>query len=162
MKETCPVGGCKYYAKLVDALSQLQSPLLLAMRLYWGWHFFQAGLGKLTHIDHVVEFFTGLGIPVPLVNAYLAGTVECVGGFLLLIGLRARLVAIPLSFVMWVAYLTADHEVLMNFYTDPDKFVKAEPFLFLLTCLVVMAFGPGRYSVDGLCCWWRCRKDNAK
>ena len=38
----------KYYNLFVRALSSLQSPFLLAVRLYWGWQFMQAGWGKLT------------------------------------------------------------------------------------------------------------------
>src|SRR6516162_1022130 len=43
----------------------LQTPLLLAVRLYWGWQFAQTGWGKLHNIPHVTEFFMSLGIPAP-------------------------------------------------------------------------------------------------
>ena len=58
------------------AVSHLQSPLLLAVRLYWGWQFFQTGLGKLMHIPKVMGFFTSLGIPFPAFNAYFVGSLE--------------------------------------------------------------------------------------
>ncbi len=51
---------------------------------------------------------------------------------------------------MFVAYWTADHEALTNMFSDPDKFVQAAPFPFLLTALIVLAFGPGLLSVDAL------------
>lgn len=51
---------------------------------------------------------------------------------------------------MTVAYLTADFEAVSNIFSDPDKFVKADPFPFLLTALIVLVFGPGRFSVDAL------------
>jgi putative oxidoreductase len=51
---------------------------------------------------------------------------------------------------MIVAYLTADHEALYSFFSDPDKFTSADPFLFLLTAVIVLLFGPGWISVDGL------------
>jgi putative oxidoreductase len=35
-------------------------------------------------------------------------------------------------------------------FSDPDKFVQAAPFPFLLTALIVLAFGPGLFSVDAL------------
>ena len=47
------------------ARTALQSPLLLAIRLYWGWQFTQDGWGKLTHLDSVTEFFTTLNLPAP-------------------------------------------------------------------------------------------------
>ena len=54
---------------LVVWASKLQSPLLLALRLYWGWHFCQTGWGKLhTHGD-VTEYFISLHIPLPGLNA---------------------------------------------------------------------------------------------
>jgi hypothetical protein len=37
-----------------------------------------------------------------------------------------------------------------NIFSDPDKFVKADPFPFLLTALIVLVFGPGLFSIDAL------------
>ena len=37
----------KYYRMLIRAASSLQSPFLLAVRLYWGWQFMQTGWGKI-------------------------------------------------------------------------------------------------------------------
>jgi putative oxidoreductase len=57
---------------------------------------------------------------------------------------------------MTVAYVTADFEAVSSIFSDPDKFLKADPFPFLLTALIVFAFGPGRFSVDALLNWrWR-------
>ena len=75
-------------------------------------------------------------------------TLECVGGLLLLLGLAARLIAIPLTINFTVAYLTADHEAVVNFFKDQDAFTSAAPFLFLLVSLIVLAFGPGLFSLD--------------
>lgn len=128
----------------------LQSPLLLVMRVWWGWSFFQAGLGKLKNHADAAEFFGTLGIPLPGLNAWVAASVECFGGLFLLVGFASRLTSIPLSITMIVAYLTADHEALKSIFSDTDKFTSATPFLFLLTALLVLAFGPGAFSVDGL------------
>jgi uncharacterized membrane protein YphA (DoxX/SURF4 family) len=54
---------------------------------------------------------------------------------------------------MIVAYLTADFETVSGIFSDPDKFVKADPFPFLLNALIVFVFGPGRFSVDALLKW---------
>jgi putative oxidoreductase len=51
---------------------------------------------------------------------------------------------------MIVAYITADFEAISKFFSDPDKFVKADPFPFLLAALIVLIFGPGRFSLDAL------------
>ena len=138
------------YEWVTNIFDYLRSPLLLAMRLFWGWQFFIAGKGKLLNLDQTVDFFTQLGLPFPQLNAILAGSTECIGGLLLLLGLGSRLISIPLAFTMVVAYLTADREALMAIITKPDDFVAATPFLFLLTSLIVLAFGPGYFSIDTL------------
>jgi putative oxidoreductase len=51
---------------------------LLAVRLYWGWQFMQTGWGKLSDINKVVGFFTDLGIPTPVLNAYFVSALELV------------------------------------------------------------------------------------
>ena len=57
------------YALLIKAASFLQSPVLLLMRLYWGWSFFQTGFGKLMNHERTTDFFTSLNIPLPGLNA---------------------------------------------------------------------------------------------
>jgi putative oxidoreductase len=131
-------------------LNRAQPLLLLGVRLYWGWQFFLTGQGKLMNIDRTADFFAGIGIPLPLLNAYAAGTVECVGGLLLAAGLLSRLTAIPLITTMFVAYGTAHRDVVETLFSNPDGFVTAAPFLFLLASLIVLVFGPGPLSVDGL------------
>lgn len=145
----------RYYLAWRGSLVRLQPVLLLAIRLYWGWQFFLTGRGKLMHIERTAEFFDALGIPLPLVNAYAAGTVECVGGLLLLVGAASRLVAVALAGTMLVAYVTAHGDQLGGLFTDPDAFVSAPPFLFLLASLIVLLFGPGLISADGLIARWR-------
>ena len=85
---------------------------------------------------------------MPHLNAIMAGGTECVGGLLLLAGLGARLVSIPLIFTMIIAYVTAESDSLKKIFSDPDKFVTATPFLFMLACFIVLAFGPGAFSLD--------------
>ena len=51
---------------------------------------------------------------------------------------------------MMVAYVTADFEAFSSIFSDPDKFVAAAPFPFLLVALLVLAFGPGALSLDAL------------
>lgn len=137
-------------AKFESLATFLQSPLLLAVRLYWGWQFVQTGWGKLMHLDKTTEFFTGLGLPLPRLNAIAAGSTESLGGLLLLLGLFARPASVPLIFTMIVAYATAESEALHAVFSDPNKFLSADPFLFLLASLIVLAFGPGKLSLDAL------------
>lgn len=128
----------------------LQPVLLLVIRGWWGWSFFLTGKGKLLHLEQPTAFFTQLGIPAPKLNAILAGSVECFGGLLLLLGLFSRVASVPLIVTMLVAYATAEKEALHALFSDPDKFTAATPFPFLLACLIVLAFGPGKLSLDAL------------
>ncbi len=138
------------YELLIVGANYLQAPLLLFLRVYFFWQLFLAGKGKLLNIERTAEFFGSLGIPLPVLSAYVAGATECFGGLLLVIGLGSRLVAILVAFTMIVAYVTADFEALSSIFSDPDKFVAAAPFPFLLVALLVLAFGPGALSLDAL------------
>lgn len=140
----------KFYQKLIDTGVVFQSLLLLAMRLYWGKAFFLSGWSKMHSIDKVTLFFENLHIPFPALNAYLVGSMECAGGLCLLIGLASRLVSIPLAITMLVALFTAHHDSFVHFWTDFDSFSQEAPFLYLLTSLIVFAFGPGKISIDAL------------
>jgi len=128
----------------------IQPVLLLAIRLYWGWSFFRTGLGKLRNLDRTTEFFASLNIPMPHLNAAMAGSVECFGGLLILLGLFTRFASVPLIFCLGVAYATAERDSLQAIFSDPDKFTGATPFLFLFAIVVVFAFGPGPLSLDRL------------
>ncbi len=136
------------YNTHVRLMNSLQDVLLLILRLYFGYAFFKTGLGKLKDIPFVVKFFTDLNIPFPEINAYLASMTECFGGLCLLLGLASRIATIPLVFTMIIAYITADNEAVRNIFNDPDQFLKATPFLFMLTSLLVLFFGAGKFSVD--------------
>jgi putative oxidoreductase len=132
------------------AASWLQSPVLLIIRLYWGYSFATTGWGKLNHLDKTTAYFESLHIPMPKINAIAAGTTELVCGTLLALGLLARPAAVPLIGVMIVAYITGDNEAWHSIFNDTDKFVTATPFLFLLAAVLVLAFGPGKLSLDAL------------
>jgi putative oxidoreductase len=140
----------KLYRLWVGLISKLQSPFLLIIRLYWGWQFFLAGKGKLMNLDRTAGFFANLHIPMPKLNALLAGSTECFGGLLLLLGLGSRIATVPLIFTMIIAYLTADFGKVQHIFDKPDDFVSAAPFQFMLTALIVLIFGPGRFSLDAL------------
>jgi len=136
------------YELFVRVAEKLQCLLLLLIRLYWGWNFFVTGKGKLLNLEKTAEFFGSLGLPFPTIDAMLAGTTECIGGLLFLVGLASRVVSIPLAFTMLVAYATAEREALLGIFHDPDRFLGADPFLYLLAALIVLAFGPGMFSLD--------------
>ena len=129
-------------------LNHLQSPLLLAIRLYWGWQFAQSGWGKLHRLPQVADFFTSLNLPYPHFTALFIGLVEFIGGILLAFGLCSRIVSLALFINMSVAYWTADREALGQIFSDPGKFYNADPYTFWFAALLILIFGPGVFALD--------------
>jgi len=144
----------KLYKTFFYYLSFGQSPLLLAVRLYWGWQLIQSGWGKLHHLDKVTEFFTSLSLPMPAQTAVAISCLEFFGGIFLAIGLLARLTSLALTINLIVAYITADREALSSIFSDPDKFYAAAPYTFLVASIIVLLFGPGKFAVDYLIDRW--------
>lgn len=136
---------------LFSSLSdKLQSPFLLAVRLYWGWQFAQSGWGKLHRLDGVTDFFASLNIPFPHLNAVLVSNLEFFGGLLLILGLASKLTGLILTGNMLVAYITADREALGSIISDPGKFYAADPYTFLFASIIILIFGAGIFSADAL------------
>lgn len=138
------------YSLLVRCANSLQSAFLLFVRLYWGWQFATDGWGKLHNLPRVIEYFGSLGLPAPGPTAVFVSVLELVGGVLLALGLGTRLIALLLTANMTVAYITGDRAALLSIFSDPDKFSAAAPFTYLMASLIVLTFGPGRFSLDWL------------
>jgi putative oxidoreductase len=148
-KHTKPVSlPVRMYRVFCRGGAFLQSPFLLAVRLYWGWQFAQTGWAKLHHLAQIAEFFRSLGIPAAAFNAHFVSGLEFVGGLLLIAGLASRLTGFLLAANMFVAYWTADHEALVSIFSDPGKFYGADPYTFLFASLLVLIFGAGFFSLD--------------
>ncbi len=129
-------------------VSYLPSPFLLLVRLYWGWQLAQSGWGKLHHLSGVAEYFGTLGLPMPAQMAVFIACVEFFGGIFLALGLASRITGLVLTVNMAMAYAIGDREALLSFFSDPDKFIAAAPFAFLIVSLLVLIFGAGKLSAD--------------
>lgn len=150
------------------ALEVAQAPFLLVIRLYWGWAFATNGWGKLHRIDEIAKWFgDDLHIPAPLANAYAASLTELIGGSLLLLGLGGRVATIPLVVTMCVAYLTSDYGGLQGLFLSSEAcaasatctpFEDAAPFSYLMASAIVLLFGAGPLSADGLIGWWWAKR----
>lgn len=146
------------YERFCGGGTSLQSPFLLAVRLYWGWQFMQTGWGKLHHLARVTNFFASLGIPFPAFTTHFIAGLEFVGGLLLIAGLASRLTGFLMAVNMFVAYWTADHQALVSVFSDPGRFYGADPYTFLFASLLVLIFGAGFFSVDAaIAKHWRKR-----
>src|SRR6202008_3294641 len=138
----------QWHHQFFGLTSYLQSPFLLFVRLYWGWQLAESGWGKLHHLPNVTEFFASLGLPMPAQMAVFIACVEFFGGIFLALGLVSRVTGLVLTVNLTMAYIIGDREALLSFFSDPDKFIAAAPFAFLMVALIVLIFGPGRISVD--------------
>ena len=98
------------YQQIVTRLQVADGIPLLLLRLYLAPVMIQAGWNKASSFDSIVDWFGnddyGLGLPMPLVMAFLATAAELVGGVLLLLGVLTRLVSIPLMVTMIVAMVS--------------------------------------------------------
>ena len=138
----------QWHAQFFDLVSYLQSPFLLIVRLYWGWQLAQSGWGKLHNLSSVADYFGSLGLPMPAQMAVFIACVEFFGGIFLALGLASRITGLVLTVNLTMAYVIGDREALLSFFSDPDKFVAAAPFGFLMVALMVLIFGAGRISAD--------------
>jgi putative oxidoreductase len=142
----------KAYDPFVHVVSRLQNPLLLAIRLYWGWQFEQDGWGKLMHLDKVTDFFTTLNLPAPHMTAILVALVEFLGGIFLALGLFSRFTSLVLFINMTVAFLTVpdDRGYFFHMFSKPEDFYCASPYTYWFAALLILILGPGLFAMDTL------------
>jgi putative oxidoreductase len=107
----------------------------LALALAHGW-------GKVPPSPGFVGMVGGMGFPAPELFAWLAAFAEFGGGLLLALGLLTR----PISFLIVGHFVIV---VLLAHAGDPfgDREL---PLFFLVTALLYLLAGGGRYSVDAL------------
>jgi putative oxidoreductase len=140
------------YDGFASMMARLQSPLLLAVRLYWGWQFAQDGWGKLTHLEKVTEFFASLNLPAPHMTAVMVGLIELCGGLLFALGIASRLTSLVLFVNMTVAYLSVpdDRTNFSHVFSKPEDFYGASPYTYWFAALLIIILGPGLFAVDTL------------
>ena len=134
----------------IKAANLLQSPLLLSIRLYWGWQFMQDGWGKLTHLDKVTQFFASLNLPLPGMTAFMVASIELFGGFLFTFGVFTRLTSLVLFVNMTMAYLCVpdDRTNFFHVFSNPSDFYGATPYTYWFAALLILILGPGLFAVD--------------
>lgn len=124
------------------AKSAFLGPLLA--RITVGVLFMSTGWGKVHDLQKVTEFFAELQIPAPAFHAVFVSYLELLGGALLVLGLAARLISVPLIVAMVVAIATARSEEVSGF---ADLFGLVEWTYIALMAWIALA-GPGPVSID--------------
>jgi putative oxidoreductase len=157
--------GMKRLQRLVDFLFNppLTAPRsALIMRLMVGGVFLSEGILKFVYTNQGVGRFTKLGIPFPDLTATFVGSLEIVGGILLMAGLFTRVIAIPFIIEMVVAILTTKISLYLG--TSPLPLPPALPkvgfwavmhetrsdYAQILTSIFLLVVGPGSWSLDGV------------
>jgi len=155
----------KQIQRLIDFL--LNPPLtaprsILIMRVMAGGVFLSEGILKFVYTNQGVGRFTKLGIPAPELTATFVGSLEIVGGILLVAGLFTRIIAVPFIIEMVVAILTTKISLYLG--TSPLPLPPALPkvgfwavmhetrsdYAQILTSIFLLVVGPGSWSVDAL------------
>ncbi|MEA1913792.1 MAG: DoxX family protein, partial [Campylobacterota bacterium] len=101
---------------------------------------------KWKDISSVASWFDSMGIPLPLLNAYMAATTELLGVVLLTFGLMTRAISVPLIVVMMVAIVTVH---LPNGFSAGDNGFEI-PLYYMLFLFVFLAHGGGKFSLDSI------------
>jgi len=123
------------------------TPTLLC-RLAVGLIFLSEGIQKYLFEDVGSGRFAKIGFSNPSFWAHFTGTFEIVCGILLLIGLLARLAAIPLLIIMIVAFITTKYPILVDkgFWSMAHEY--RTDFAMTLLLIFLLIYGGGNYSMD--------------
>lgn len=134
------------YPMTAGILSYGQNVSLLLARLTIAYGFYEPAMQKWSDISSIADWFGTLGIPFPLINAYLAAGTELLGVVLLTLGLFTRLISIPLIVVMIVAITTVH---LTHGFSAGDNGFEI-PLYYMLFLAIFASFGAGKFSLDHL------------
>ncbi len=134
------------FNKITDYLEKLKDIPPLLFRLVLAYGFYGPATMKLKNFNGIVEWFTGMGMPLPKLNAFLATGTETAGFILLFFGLATRIISIPLMVVMVVAIATV--HMGNGFEAGNNGF--EIPIYYMLMLLSLLITGPGKISLDSL------------
>jgi putative oxidoreductase len=125
----------------VSVLPRSLAPALLSvLRIMAGLLFLEHGTGKLLGFPHGLPFIDKM----PGALLYFTGTMELIGGVLIVLGLFTRPVAFILSGFMAVAYFMAHFP--MGFFPVINMGELAALYCFVF--LYIAAAGPGPWAID--------------
>ncbi|PHQ66035.1 MAG: DoxX family protein [Sulfurimonas sp.] len=134
----------KFYLEFTRLSEYLKSVSLLLARLVIAYGFYTPAMNKWADMNSVAEWFGSMGIPFPLLNAYMAASTEIAGVILLTLGLLTRLISIPLIVVMIVAIITVH---LPHGFSAGDNGFEI-PLYYMIFLIGFIAHGAGKFSLD--------------
>jgi putative oxidoreductase len=118
--------------------------IALIGRVLIGVLFLLSGIGKVAAPAVTQGYIAGVGLPAPMVAYFGSMSVELIGSVLLIAGYQTRIVAVALAvFALLTALFFhrnfADQNQMIHFWKN---------VAILGGLLQVVAFGPGRFSLD--------------
>ncbi|MBN2175232.1 MAG: DoxX family protein [Bacteroidales bacterium] len=132
------------YRNVIGKLETLQDIPLVLLRIILAYGFYMPATMKWGNISGIIEWFDGMSIPMPTLNAYLAATTEMAAVILLPLGLATRIISIPLMFTMVVAIVTVHWG---NGFNAGDNGFEI-PLYYLLMLIILLFNGAGKFSID--------------
>ena len=106
--------------------------------------FFVAGYNKLMSVAGTAGYFGKIGLPAPDLLVWAVIAIELVGGLLILIGWKTRVVAWVMA-IFTVAAAVVGHK----FWVDPSQATQFLKNLAIAGGFIMLAYaGPGRLSAD--------------
>jgi putative oxidoreductase len=138
--------------------AQKTSVILLIARVVLGIIFLAHGLDKFNvGVNTVGLQFEKIGIPLPVLMAWVVTLVETIGGIGLIVGIGSRIAAILLSIIMVVGIITVKLKIGLLSKTVPGYELN---LALIVALLFPMIYGPGKYSLASL--WMRVQEINKK
>jgi putative oxidoreductase len=123
--------------------------IVVLIRVAVGGVFLSEGIQKFLFPSALgVGRFAKIGIPAPQVMAPFVGVVEMAGGLLVLVGLLARLAALPLIIDMLVAIATTKIPLWVKSGFWAMAHEARVDYTMLLGCIFLLAVGAGSWSFD--------------
>jgi len=134
--------------------SDLEPYAILLARVSLGLFFAISGANKLfvaASRQTMYETLVAAKVPLPHLTTYFVSLVEFVGGSLLAVGLLSSLACLALLVDMLVATLTTRLPAMPKGLSPLnwlDDFLYLPEVLYVLFFILLICFGPGRFSVD--------------
>lgn len=136
---------CKeLYMSFTGVSNLFKSISLLLARLLIAYGFYEPAMNKWSGIENVAQWFGSMGIPFPLINAYMAASTEILGVVLLTLGLFTRAISLPLIVVLIVAIVTVH---LPHGFSSGDNGFEI-PLYYMIFLFIFVSHGAGKFSLD--------------
>jgi len=132
--------------RITDKINGLRDISLVFFRLILAYGFYGPAMMKWGNLSGIADWFAGMGIPFPTLNAYLAASTEMAAVVLLPLGLFTRIISIPLMITMVVAIATVHFG---NGFEAGDNGFEI-PLYYLLMLFALLVNGAGKMSLDHL------------